>query len=81
MGNLFSAFGNAVSGDEKLFCYTGANGYVCMFVSKPVKVGLLMFQAIVGLGCGLSCLIYTKMHTLCMENSRTIACTDIVKDW
>eukprot|EP00957_Ditylum_brightwellii_P093609 7128255-Ditylum_brightwellii.AAC.1 len=21
------------------------------------------------------------MHTSCMENSRTIACTDIVKDW
>ena len=40
-----------------------------------------MFQAAVGLGCGLSCLIYTKIHTLCMENGKTIACTDIVKDW
>eukprot|EP00957_Ditylum_brightwellii_P063537 4822218-Ditylum_brightwellii.AAC.1 len=46
MGNLFSAFGDAVSGDEKLSCYTGPSGY---------------------------------MHTLYMENGRTIACTDIVK--
>eukprot|EP00957_Ditylum_brightwellii_P156783 11933119-Ditylum_brightwellii.AAC.1 len=52
-----------------------------MVVSKPGKVGLWMFWVAVGLGCGLLCLIYTKMHTSCIENSRTIACSDIVKDW
>eukprot|EP00957_Ditylum_brightwellii_P107377 8193664-Ditylum_brightwellii.AAC.1 len=81
MGHLFSAFDDTVPGDEKLFCYTGPSGYVCMVVSKPGNVGLWMFQVDVGLECGLPCLIYTKMYTLCMENGRTIACTDIVKDW
>eukprot|EP00957_Ditylum_brightwellii_P064698 4910239-Ditylum_brightwellii.AAC.1 len=81
MGNLFSAFGNAVPSGEKLFCYTGPSGYVRMVVSKPGKVGMWMFQVAVSLGCGLPCLIYIKMHTLCMESGRTVACTDIVKDW
>jgi hypothetical protein len=81
LGKLFSTFGDAVSGDEKLFHYTGASGYVHLVVSKPGRLGLWMFQLAVSLACGLPCLVYTKMHESCMENGRTFLCTDTVKDW
>ena len=81
LGKLFILLGDAVSGDEKLFRYTGASGYVRLVVSKPGRVGLWMFQAAISLGCGLPCLIYSRMHTSCMENGRNISCTEIVKDW
>eukprot|EP00957_Ditylum_brightwellii_P158578 12070586-Ditylum_brightwellii.AAC.1 len=81
LGKLFSTFGDAVSGDEKFFHYTGASGNVCLVVSKPGRLGLWMFQLAVSLPCGLPCFVYTKMHALCMENGRTILCTENVKDW
>eukprot|EP00957_Ditylum_brightwellii_P095687 7290714-Ditylum_brightwellii.AAC.1 len=53
LGKLFSTFGDAVSGDENLFHYTGASGYVRLVVSKPGRLGLWMFQLAASLACGL----------------------------
>jgi hypothetical protein len=81
MGDVFSFFGYLVSGDEKLFGYAGMSGYVRQVITKPSRLGLWMFQAAVRLECGLPCLIYTRMHSSCMENNRVIKCFQTVKDW
>ena len=81
MGNMFSSFGDSISGDEKLWKYAGASGYTRLVINKPSRIGLWMFQLALRLECGLPCLIYTKMHTSCMENRRVIKCFEIVKEW
>ena len=81
MADVFTSFGDSVAGDEKLWKYAGASGYIRLVINKPSRMGLWMFQAAVRLKCGLPCLIYTKMHTSTMENRRVIKCFDTVKAW
>ena len=81
MGNTFSKFGDYVSGDEKLFRYTGASEFVRLVINKPARLGLWMFQAAVCLKCGLPCIVYSRMHLSCMNQNNPIRCHDIVKDW
>ena len=81
MGNMFLKFGDYVSGDEKLFRYTGASGFVRMVINKPARLGLWMFQAAVRLKCGLPCIVYSRMHSSCMNTKKRISCHDIVKYW
>ena len=76
MAEMFLSFGDSVAGDEKLWGYAGATGYSRLVMTKPSRIGLWMFQGAVRLKCGLPCLIYTKMHTSCMENNRVIVLSD-----
>ena len=62
MKNIFKTFGDMISGDEKLFFYTGMSGYVRKVITKPGSIGLWMYQACVPLKCSKPCLVYTRMH-------------------
>ena len=42
-GKYVLKFGDYVSGDEKLFRYTGASGFVRMVINKPARLGLWMY--------------------------------------
>ena len=81
MESIFHSLGDHVAGDEKLFYYIGASGFVRKVPSKPTKIGLWMYQAAVQLACGLPCLIYTKMHNSSQEAGIKVKCHDIVSDW
>ena len=74
MGNMFLKFGVYVSGDEKLFHYTGASGFVRLVINNPAGLGLWMFQSAVCLKCGLLCIVYSRMHSSCMNLNNPIRC-------
>ena len=80
MSNLFRSFGDMISGDEKLFYFTGKSGYVRKVVSKPGSIGLWMYQACVSLKCGLPCLVYSRMHTSNKQSGTVVKCHDIIKE-
>ena len=52
MAFVFQAFGDMVSGDEKLFFYSGYSQYTRMVKNKPAGTGIWMYQAAVLLKCG-----------------------------
>ena len=81
MGNIFSAFGDSMLGNKKLYGYSGNSGFVRMVRSKPDNVGLWMYQEAVVLKCGLSSLIYSTMQLFSMEGNVRMKAADIVKDW
>ena len=81
MDDMFFKFGDCVSGDEKLFRYTGSSGFLRLVKNKPARLGLWMFQAAIRLKCGLPCLIYTRIHCSCMNRNTPTRCHDIVSDW
>ena len=81
MANIFTKLGDQVSGDEKLFPYTGFSKNVRKVPSKPSRVGLWMYQACVPLKCGLPCLVYTRMHVSDKELGTAVKCHDIIKEW
>ena len=56
--------GEVVSGDEKLFHFTGKSGMVREVPNKPVKIGIWHYQAAVFLACGLSYTSCTRELTL-----------------
>ena len=45
--DIFSSFGGSVAGDEKLWKYAGASGYIMLVINKPSRIGLWMFQAVI----------------------------------
>lgn len=81
MSKQFQSFGDMISGDEKLYYYTGKSGYVRKVVSKPRSIGLWMYQACVSLKCGLPCLVYTRMHTSNKQSGTVVKCHEIIKEW
>ena len=81
MAKVFKELGDQVSGDEKLFYYTGRSKYVRVVPSKPLRIGLWMYQACISLGCGLPCLVYTKMHDSDKDLGKVVKCHDIIKEW
>ena len=62
MGKVFRTFGDIVTGDEKLFKYSGSSGFMRHVMNKSSGLGLWLYQVAVKLKCGAPCLIYTKLH-------------------
>ena len=56
--------GTAVSGDEKLFYFTGNSSSVMMVPFKPTRIGLWTNQLVAELKNGLPILIYMSMMTV-----------------
>ena len=81
MAKIFQSFGDMVSGDEKLFFYSGYSQYTRQVKNKPAGVGLWMYQASVLLKCGKPCLIYTRMHNSNKQKGMHVKCHEIIKTW
>ena len=81
MKNIFKTFGDMISGDEKLFFYTGMSGYVRKVITKPGSIGLWMYQACVPLKCGKPCLVYTRMHDSNKQAGKVVKCHEIIQEW
>ena len=81
MGNIFSAFGNLISGNKKLYGYSGNRRFVRMGRSNPSNLELWMYQVSVVLKCGLSLPTYSKMQLSSLEDNVRMKAADIVKDW
>ena len=58
---LLRNLGSTVSGDEKLFKFTGNSCYIKLVSSKPTRIGLWMYQLVAQLSNGLSILIHMSM--------------------
>ena len=70
--------GQNVSGDEKLFFFTGDSGNVRLVISKPDRIGLWFYELVARLSCNLPYMLSTLMHSS-LKGSVTVA--SVVQSW
>ena len=51
-----------MSGDEKLFHFTGNSCHIMLVPLKPSRIGLWMYELVTQLGNGLPILIHMRIH-------------------
>lgn len=73
--------GEWLAGDEKLFKFTGASGWVRKCLKKPDKLGLWNYELTGRLSNGKPFLIYTRIHNAVKLAGQRIPCSEIMKDW
>jgi hypothetical protein len=79
--DVLGSLGECIACDEKLLHFTGGIGFARMVPSKPDKIGLWFYEAVVTLSNGDPFLVYSR---LCDSNSKQgihTPTSDIVKDW
>lgn len=79
--NIVTNVGEYVSGDEKLFHFTGNSGDIRLVPSKPDRVGLWFYEMCMPLRNGKSYLLYMKLHSTDKAYGETIPVMTIVQDW
>ena len=75
---LVLSLGQYVSGDEKLWHFTGHSGNVRLVISKPDRLGLWFYELCGKLSNGLPYMLYTRMHN---SLKMSIPVSLIVGDW
>ena len=71
---------HSVSGDEKLFHFTGNSCYIMMAPSKPTRIGLWMFQLVAELENGFPMLIHMSMMAVETVRGERAPVHDIVRE-
>ena len=79
--NAIKTFGDALSGDKKLFQYTGDSGFVRKLLSKPARIGLWHFQLVTKFSNGKPYLLFMRMHLILKKHLRSIRCHEIMSQW
>ena len=75
------ALGEVLCGDEKLFRFTGKGGIVRKVTSKPEKMGIWHYQAVVFLPTEDPFLVYTRTDNTASNMGESTSTSDIVSDW
>ena len=78
---LLRTVGSSVSGDEKLFHFTGNSCYIMLVPSKPSRIGLWMYQLVAQLGYGLPILIHMRMMAVESGRRERAPVHDVVRAW
>jgi hypothetical protein len=71
-------YGHWVAGDEKLFEYSGASGFLRM---KKDKIGLWNYELCGRLSNNLPVLLYVQSHRACKSLNESVPTVGIVSDW
>ena len=79
--NVFKKLGQVLSGDEKLFFFSGKSGLIRYCPNKPTKMGLWNYQRCVMLSCQKPFLIFNKLQTSNFDSSKKSKISEIVKKW
>ena len=78
---LLRNLGSSVSGDEKLFHFTGNSCYIKFVPSKPSRIGLWMYQLVAQLSNGIPILIHMRMQAVETARGERAPVHQVVRDW
>ena len=79
--SLIKTLGQMVSGDEKLFRFTGLHGFVQQCINKPARIGIWHYQCVALLPNSLPFLCISRGHNANGKRGQHITTNEVMNTW